>query len=107
MQGRVRGTHDKSLDLSRWKGLPIITREEFYKWSMENGYPALWESWKESGYSHAMAPSVDRVDPKQGYIIGNMEWVTKGENCRRSRKRYGDKVIGESALKYRLIIEIF
>jgi hypothetical protein len=43
----------------------------------------LYEAYKNSGYDRKLAPSVDRVDSRRGYIIENMEFVTHSENSRR------------------------
>lgn len=65
-----------------YKGLEILKREEFYKWSLESNYPYLLQAYEASGYDMKLAPSIDREDSSLGYVIGNIRWVTHSENSR-------------------------
>ncbi len=80
MLGRTRGLTTRSNHL--YKGLPICKKEDFYKWSMEkdSGFLNLLENYKESGFERSLAPSVDRIDKYQGYLLENMRWLTISEN---------------------------
>lgn len=70
-----------------YKGLDFFEREEFYDWTNSDGkFFELYHTWKESGYDRKLSPSVDRIDPDQGYIPGNVRWVTHSENSSRIRK---------------------
>lgn len=90
MQSRVTGV--QKLKFHLYRGIDLLDRETFYKWSKESKeFKILFDNWTASGYQRKLAPSVDRVDPTQGYHLSNMEWVTHGENSRRSsitRRRY-------------------
>jgi hypothetical protein len=52
---------------AEWDGSFVV----FEKWAIENGYGEKL--------------SIDRVDPYGNYEPSNCEWVTRGENSRRSR----------------------
>jgi hypothetical protein len=69
----------------RHYGLPYISRQEFVAWAgSSNEYKKLFKEWEISGFLRKLTPTIDRVDPAEGYIISNMEFVTQGENSRRN-----------------------
>ena len=80
MLGRTRGLTSRSNHI--YKGLPICEKEEFYKWSMQpdSGFLELLENYRESGFERSLAPSVDRKDKHEGYLLDNMRWVTISQN---------------------------
>jgi len=68
-------------------GLSIMTKDEFYKWSLGDvNFIALFREWVDSDYQLKLTPSVDRVVSSEGYILSNVEWVTFSENCARVRR---------------------
>lgn len=81
MRGRVLGLQAKKAHL--YKGLPIMPRHEFYTWAVADcKLKELFTAWVTSGYEQRLSPSVNRLDPKLGYVAGNIEWLTHGENSR-------------------------
>jgi len=67
-----------------YKGLPICSKQEFYKFSLNDpNFIRLWASWVYIGYESRLTPSINRIDPKQGYELDNMEWLTWSENSKR------------------------
>lgn len=87
MQSRVRGILKKKRHL--YEGLPILPRQDFYDWAKtSNEFHALFDGWVESGYQSGESPSVDRINPEEGYIIGNMRWLTHRENSRQTRANH-------------------
>lgn len=81
MSNRVKGILKVSAHL--YKGKSILKREDFYSWAMES--PEFWklfEAWSASNHQLKLSPTVNRIDPKLGYEIGNMEWLTHGDNSR-------------------------
>lgn len=51
----------------------------------------LYHKWQKSGYKRMLSPSIDRIDNKKGYILGNMQWLTLAENDKKyidENKRY-------------------
>lgn len=82
MQSRVCGILKKKSHL--YKGLPILDRQEFYDWAMSSpDFHTLFDSWVASEYKCGASPSVDRIDPKKGYTIDNMQWLSHSDNSRR------------------------
>jgi hypothetical protein len=66
-----------------YMGLEILSREDFYKWSLENkDYMALHKDWVDSGYDRKLSPSIDRINVSKGYVLENIRWVTHAENSR-------------------------
>ncbi|TIN82735.1 MAG: hypothetical protein E5X94_00500 [Mesorhizobium sp.] len=86
MQSRVEGILKKKAHL--YAGLPILPRDDFYRWAMaSNAFHNLYDGWVASDYQCGESPSVDRIDAAEGYIIGNMRWLTHRENSRLTRSR--------------------
>lgn len=83
MLSRVKGIVKNKAHL--YKGLEILAREDFYKWSIDSNYPELLKKYEESCYDRKLAPSVDRKDPLIGYTLDNIRWVTFSENCSNTR----------------------
>jgi hypothetical protein len=82
MKSRVEGVQGAKWHLYRGKGL--LAKSDFYAWALASeSFHRLFACWVASGYDRKLAPSVDRIDPMQGYQLGNMEWVTHSENSRR------------------------
>lgn len=93
MESRVRGIQrDKC---TSHYGQPILPRQTFYEWSLNNpDFHDLFEAWEKENYRQAISPSVDRIDPRFGYELWNMQWVTLGENVRRGAAfTYHGKII--------------
>lgn len=68
-----------------YKGLEFMPREDFKDWSLQQGKLfVLFHQWNRSGHELKYRPTIDRLDSSEGYIPGNMEWVTFSENCRRA-----------------------
>lgn len=78
----------RSTNSSQSQGKGICTREEFYEWckAFENLdiFIALFYEWAGAGFPLHLTPSVDRIDPTKGYIIGNLQWLSFEENCRKN-----------------------
>lgn len=81
MRGRVEGIQTKKAHL--YAGLEILPRRAFYRWAMtDTTYRRVFSAWVASGYRRNLAPSVNRIDSRKGYVLGNVEWITHGENSR-------------------------
>ncbi len=81
MMSRISGVQKEKYHLYRDKS--ILPREEFYFWALNHDeFHRLYSLWEENSYSRKSTPSINRVDPTKGYIIGNMEWLTHSDNSR-------------------------
>jgi len=79
MKSRVSGVIKKG----NYKGLPILEKELFYQMSISNkDFNLLFDKWEKSNYERKIVPSIDRINSKEGYVVGNIRWVTLSENSR-------------------------
>lgn len=86
MKSRVDGTQKSKSHL--YLGLPILAKEEFYQWSLENPeFNSLFDAWVASGYERKLSPSIDRIETSDGYVLPNIQWLTFSENSRRGTLR--------------------
>lgn len=67
---------------------PAYTRAELTVWAYQHGLEDLWKTWRISGYSKELTPSIDRLDPNNGYSLSNIRLVTWAEN---NEKAYEDR----------------
>lgn len=81
MYSRVYGIQRQKWHL--YKGIDILPKEDFYEWSKKShALKRLFRAWENSSYDRKFTPSVNRINPKRGYTIDNMEWLTHSENSR-------------------------
>lgn len=78
-----KGSHKYSVEGKRY-----LTANSFKKWWKDNRdtYLKLHKQWVESNYSNKLAPSIDRIDNKKGYMPSNMQWMTLSENTSKYNK---------------------
>lgn len=100
MKSRIAGKPQYG---DRWKGLELLPLVDFIRWSLydvDSDYPKLYEEWStglkitDNGVSYyarlsdpydtLLSPSIDRIDSAYGYVIGNMQWLTRTEHMKRS-----------------------
>ncbi len=83
MYAQIRSRCNRTTGLKGYKGLKYMEREEFYKFGLnDRNLPNLVRAYIDSGYEMRLAPSINRIDPKFGYITGNIEIIPMGENAR-------------------------
>lgn len=73
---RVAGKHVDGCGNPRWLGLSIgfLDYIDFKEWALANGYkPGL---------------SPDRIRSDEGYVPGNIQWITKAENDAKARNSH-------------------
>lgn len=77
MQSRVEGIQKQG----SWTGKEILPRQDFYDWALDHPeFRRLFRQYEKSGYEQRLAPSPNRIDPRRGYTLDNMEWVTHSVN---------------------------
>lgn len=88
MRGRTEGIQTNKAHI--YKGLALLPRQVFYMWSLNDvTYKKLFGEWVKGGFRRNKAPSINRIDPKRGYELGNIEWLTQGENSRLGATKKG------------------
>ena len=86
MKSRIEGV--QKLKHHLYKGKCLMSKEDFYSWAITSKkFHTLFKHYKDSGYLHRLAPSVDRIDSKVGYRVDNIEWVTQAVNSARSTRK--------------------
>ena len=65
-----------------YNGVEYCTKEEFLETFVNNNqFLKLFEEWKSSGWKNTLSPSIDRIDPKKGYTLDNIQVITHSHNC--------------------------
>lgn len=70
-----------------YEGLEVLKASAFYSWSLRGlRFRRLLAAYIKAGRPRGLAPSVDRIDPMVGYVLGNIRWMTNRENSSRGIK---------------------
>ena len=88
MTSRVNGIQKKCIHL--YQGLDILPKEQFYEFALNNSeFHRLFKEWEDALYQRRLCPSIDRIDAKLGYVLGNIQFLTMSENSSKtSRRKY-------------------
>lgn len=88
MRCRVEGLQPAKAHL--YAGLPIMPRAEFYAWALNDlAFRRLFRAWKRAGFVRRLSPSIHRIDRTQGYVPGNVMFVTQATNSSLITRRAG------------------
>ena len=80
-----RCTNPNSSSAKYYLGLPLLDREEFLDFSLnDEELKKMFKEWIDSEWDRKLTPSIDRIFPNLGYTINNIQWVTLSENCKRA-----------------------
>lgn len=74
-------------------GREYLSQEEWIDWceKTKEQFMPMYRAWQESGFKKKLAPSVDRIDESKGYVLGNLQWLTLSENCKKGNKYHWAK----------------
>jgi len=88
MKSRVVGIQKRCIHL--YGGLEILPKDEFYDFALNNSeFHRLFKEWENALYERRLCPSIDRIDTKFGYTLGNIQFLTMSENSSKtSRRKY-------------------
>lgn len=79
-QGVKKSVYGKEfLSLKEW--IEWCYKEDNYKKFIE-----LYNGWVQNNFDKKMSPSIDRIDSKKGYVLGNLQWLTLSDNCKKYNK---------------------
>ena len=67
------------------KGKELLPKQEFISWceNTKIQFMEIYRVWVKSGYQRKLSPSIDRINNNLGYILGNMQWLTQRQNCKK------------------------
>lgn len=68
--------------------LPICSFKAFMEFALNNkNFDSLFLRYKQSRGTRKLAPSIDRVNNKRGYVLGNMQFLTTSDNVKKDSHR--------------------
>lgn len=81
IRARINGNPDHD-PYKRYEGKQRCSEQEFVDFCNKNKEKLLvmWHAYLQSGKDLRLAPSVDRIDPDEGYTIDNLQFVIYGYN---------------------------
>lgn len=87
MKARADG---RSTNKSGAAGHELMSQDEFFAWCMDkenlDTFLALYYDWMQADFALWCSPSIDRIDPKLGYIAINIQWLSFSDNCEKNNK---------------------
>lgn len=113
MRRRALGFNKSRYSHAFGKGL--CSKEEFLGWALAEGsaFWPLFQIWQEAGYSKDLSPSIDRIDPDQGYVLGNMQFLAMRDNSskgarvdrvlrlkKKFQKQLGPRILAQLEVKH-------
>ena len=61
-----------------------IGQSEFLAWiNSDDGYLKTFTEWEASGFESMLAPSIDRKDNRLGYLLENLQVLTRRDNLQK------------------------
>jgi hypothetical protein len=85
LKARCKGTVGPKEFRHLWKGKDYLDKDRFMLWAKSIEFFEMYRKYLESGKNRNLIPTVDRIDSSKGYVLGNMQWATLSENCKRAR----------------------
>lgn len=68
---------------TKYYGLELLSKQAFYDFAFSSEeFKELYDNWVNSDFDNKLNPSINRINPKVGYIIGNIEFILNIENQR-------------------------
>lgn len=86
MTSRVKGIQKDYAHL--YEGLDIMSKQEFYDFALNNDkFHELFAQWENVLYQRRLTPSIDRINTKFGYVLGNVQFLTLSENSSKTSRK--------------------
>lgn len=90
MKARVNGSGDEKQQKT-YKGIELCSKEEFIsKFIDDKKYIKMYKSYIKSEYDKDLAPSPDRINTNQGYIIENIRIIPFRNNYMLASRNRGN-----------------
>lgn len=70
-------------------GKEYLPFSEFWDWYVtetKEVFETMFQAFKDSGFDRTLAPSVDRIDAKNGYQRDNIQWLTLSDNAAKGNR---------------------
>lgn len=84
-----------------YKNIRLCSKEAFLEFALKNKrFDTLFAAYKRSHGKLLKAPSVDRIDPKKGYVVGNMQFLSFSDNAKKGIKDRKVVLISTKTGKY-------
>jgi hypothetical protein len=66
----------------------MMSQFDFISWceKTKKTFLRLHKQWEKSGFVRKLTPSIDRINNRKGYVLGNIRWITQERNCRKYTK---------------------
>ena len=81
MKWRTRGVTTRDPHL--YIGKPVMSLDDFLNWAKNDANLLfLYKNWVASGFNNKLTPSPNRIVASDGYVLGNVEWVTNSTNAK-------------------------
>lgn len=66
-----------------WLGLPLMERDTFIRWTLENPeFQERFAEWESERFVRAATPTAHRIDRSRGYTFDNISWRRHDEKSR-------------------------
>lgn len=87
-----------------YAGKALLPRNVFYMWAIADPeFNRLWTAYAGAGFQPlGDAPSIDRINPAQGYTLNNMRWLLQRHNAglvNRAGERSGSAKLTEALVR--------
>ena len=71
-------------------GKDFLTKSEWLEWCYkEENYKKfirIYNNWVKHNFDRKLAPSIDRIDNKVGYVVSNLQWLSLTKNAKKYNK---------------------
>lgn len=82
--GRSSGKH------YRVTGTKFLSKKQWNTWCYEQTnfkkFMKIYNNWVASDFEEKLSPSIDRINNNGRYRVGNIQWLTKSQNCKKYTK---------------------
>ena len=91
LRARTRGRSTNRPHL--YEGLEIMSYDEFKTYCKNSkAFNRLFDEYVAAGYLMKLAPSADRIRSSEGYVKGNLRFITHSRNCSLGRRAKENKL---------------
>lgn len=71
-------------------GMSYLSKQEWNDWCYESynyeKFIEIYKNWVDSGFTHKLSPSIDRINNNLGYTKDNLQWLTQSNNSSKGNR---------------------